>query len=523
MTSDAFNDLIQGLALPNATEVPTPQHPVPTVTPVPLALDLLDYQQEAVGHALRNPQVSPYAYVALDMGLGKTPVGIALVAALSAANIKKSLVVVPPSLRINWRKEFHKFAPWLKVGIIKGSTPEDGEVIPEHLDALIIGDSTLTGWADFLTGKVGSLIVDEAHRFKNDSKRADALKQLSSGEKKLPPAYKGAPSKRVVLATGSSLPFLRVMMSGTPIPNGRHTELPSQVDVLGEGAWKDIGGKGMFWHHYAPKVTQWQRGNNDGVALFKAMSSTWYFRRLRDDVLDLPNKGRSALSLEAQGVSSIKRYMDAHKDIIAYLAGKQSGKVSHGQVRAQALIKLNTLRRLAGECKVRSTVEHVKDILDNEPGGVFIVAEHTDVINDLMIGLGKYQPVSVQGGMGDAEKDAAVVAFNSGQSRVLVGQITAAGVGLTLHGDGLNHRVIVAQLPWTPAELKQAEDRLHRIGQTHDVTVEVALCAIDGVWTVDERLWGMLEAKNFSSTTITDGAGEYLLDTVVDGLLDSYR
>ncbi len=99
----------------------------------------------------------------------------------------------------------------------------------------------------------------------------------------------------------------------------------------------------------------------------------------------------------------------------------------------------------------------------------------------------------------------------------------AAGVGLTLHGGGINHRVVVAQLPWTPADLKQAEDRLHRIGQTHDVLVEVALAAIEGIWTIDERLWAMLEKKNFSSTTITDGQGEWLLSEVQDALLDSYR
>jgi SNF2 family DNA or RNA helicase len=114
-------------------------------------------------------------------------------------------------------------------------------------------------------------------------------------------------------------------------------------------------------------------------------------------------------------------------------------------------------------------------------------------------------------------------AFNSGRSRVLVGQVIAAGVGLTLHGNGKNHRVIIAQLPWTPADLKQAEDRLHRIGQTHDVIVEVCLAAIEDRWTIDERLWNMLEAKNFTATTVTDGVGEFLLTDIVEGVLDTYR
>ena len=106
----------------------------------------------------------------------------------------------------------------------------------------------------------------------------------------------------------------------------------------------------------------------------------------------------------------------------------------------------------------------------------------------------------------------------------MVGQITAAGVGLTLHGNGLNHRVVVVQLPWTPADLRQAEDRLHRIGQTNDVEVEVALAHIDGRWTIDERLWTMLETKNFATGEVIDGEGDYLMaDALAEGVLDTYR
>jgi SWI/SNF-related matrix-associated actin-dependent regulator 1 of chromatin subfamily A len=96
-------------------------------------------------------------------------------------------------------------------------------------------------------------------------------------------------------------------------------------------------------------------------------------------------------------------------------------------------------------------------------------------------------------------------------------------VGLTLHGNGLNHRVVIAQLPWTPAELRQAEDRLHRMGQTKDVHVEVTLCNIEKRWTIDERLWGVLEAKAFRTGELIDGEGEYLLDGIQEGVIDSYR
>jgi hypothetical protein len=468
--------------------------PAITITPVDLALPLLDFQQEAVAHALRPTTGAPYAYLALDMGLGKTPCGIAIAASTVAAGLRPVLVVVPPSLRTNWVREFAKFAPWLSVTTLTGTKPGD---LPDA-DVLVIGDSTIAHWVDALTGRVGALVVDEAHRHKNKSKRSAAL-----------------------AAIAGPVQGPRVLLSGTPTPNGRHIELAPQIEILGNRAWNDIGGKGTFWHRFCPKTDSWGgRGNAEGHILHEMMTGSWMMRRRRDDVVELPNKGRSGVSMDCNGRAS-KAYVAAEEDLIAWLASE--GRDPRGAERAEALVRLTTLRRLAGEAKVDAIVEHVKEVLDEQPGGVFVVAEHKDVMDRLMMGLARYNPVDVRGGMSDDAKQASVDAFVSGQSRVLVGQIIAAGVGLTLHGGGLNHRVIVAQLPWTPADLRQAEDRLHRIGQTHDVEVEVALAHIDGRWTIDERLWGMLEGKNFATGEVIDGQGDYLLSDIHEGLLDSYR
>ena len=469
----------------------------PAALPVPnLALPLLDYQREAVSFALSRSE----AYLALDMGLGKTACAIAIAVAEAQAGNTPTLVVVPPSLRINWEREFTKFSPSTSVHIINGNKPY---ALPST-DIVIIGDSTLAAWSvadptkrstHDLHGRVKSLVVDEAHRHKNKSGRSESLISLSK------------------TVTGR-----RVLLSGTPIPNGRTTEMAKQLDILGSDAWRAIGGSGYFWSHYAPKQN-YGRGSVDLSGLGQAMRDSFMMRRKRDEVLDLPNKGRSAITLEAQG-SAVARYKHIESDLIDYL--QSEGRSWEAAARAEALVRLNLLRKAAGECKVKALVDHVTDLLDT-PGGVFIVAEHTAVIDDLGMALMKHGVVAVRGGMSDAAKADAVDRFNSGAARVMIGQITAAGVGLTLHGNGNNHRVVVAQLPWTPAELRQAEDRLHRIGQTHDVTVEVTLCHIDGKWSIDERLWGLLEQKAFDTAEIIDGAGEFLLEDVQGAILDSYR
>jgi SNF2 family DNA or RNA helicase len=107
----------------------------------------------------------------------------------------------------------------------------------------------------------------------------------------------------------------------------------------------------------------------------------------------------------------------------------------------------------------------------------------------------------------------------------MVGQIISAGTGLTLTGNGVNqnYRGVIAQLPWNPASLKQAEDRLHRISQTLDVHITIPLCHIEGCETIDERLWSVLEEKAFSTGILIDGQGEVLLEQIQNGVLDSYR
>ena len=473
-----------------------------------LATPLLPHQQEAVQFVLDQQQ----AYLALDMGLGKTACAIGVVESARVIGQTPALLVVPPSLRTTWIKELKKFAPHLSVFVIKGM-----ETYPlPPADVYIIGDSVIRSWVDkgdpnSLLHKVKVLVVDEAHRVKNRS----------------------SSRTRAVVDLAKTVPGFKILMSGTPTPNGRNMEMGSQIEILGASAWSAVGGKGKFWSYYCPverddkgRLNRYgKRANVDSLGLHEAMTGSFMMRRRRDEVLHLPNKGRSAIHIEGQG-KAVSDYILAEEDLVAYLAGE--GLPFRAAMRNEALVKLTTMRRLAGECKVRGVIDHVKELLvetahDDVPMGVFIVAEHHSVMGPIADGLDKYGVVMYNGTMGDKEKASAVEDFTSGDARVMVGQIKSAGVGLTLHGDGRNHRVIIAQLPWSPADIQQAEDRLHRIGQTSDVEVEICLSSIDNSWTVDERLWGLLEGKAFSASELIDGKGEFLLEEIQDSIIDSYR
>jgi SWI/SNF-related matrix-associated actin-dependent regulator 1 of chromatin subfamily A len=71
---------------------------------------------------------------------------------------------------------------------------------------------------------------------------------------------------------------------------------------------------------------------------------------------------------------------------------------------------------------------------------------------------------------------------------VFIGQIKAAGVGLTLTKAEI---VIMNSLDWVPGNHEQAEDRAYRIGQKE--TVNIYYMLIDE--TIDTLIWHILNEK----------------------------
>merc|ERR1712126_353000 len=72
--------------------------------------------------------------------------------------------------------------------------------------------------------------------------------------------------------------------------------------------------------------------------------------------------------------------------------------------------------------------------------------------------------------------------------KVALLSITAANAGITLTAAQL---VVFAELFWNPGVLCQAEDRVHRIGQTDSVVCQYLVAR----GTADDSLWPMIQKK----------------------------
>ena len=158
----------------------------------------------------------------------------------------------------------------------------------------------------------------------------------------------------------------------------------------------------------------------------------------------------------------------------------------------------------------------MKALLD-ENEQVFITTTHRAVAEAYVNHLSKVNMpngkpcnvVRIEGGMSDAQKMASVDAFQAGTANVLVGNVIASGVGITLTA-GRHH--VNAEMCWTSSDLMQCEDRLARRGQEREVVSHIMLGCIEGDLTIDERLFKIVDAKCGILAQVLDGETHQLIN-----------
>jgi len=501
-------------------------------------LHYLPFQEEGIAFCLARQN----ALIADEMGTGKTIQALGLVNADPA--IRRVLVICPATLKTNWAYEARR---WLvrpfDVVIVDGPVPPDGNLLAITNYEQVRDPMRLS----MLMQHWDLLIVDESHRLKNpDAQQTRAICGV-------PPRYRKNAYGRWYTASAGQRGLVhaasrRIFLTGTPVLN-RPAELYTTLQALDPGRWRS---RHQFEVRYCAGHTEtiWTKGRvqrsiwrADGASNIEELASilreTIMIRRLKRDVLSqLPPKRRSLVILsppDSVDLSCERVLWEKHGLCLRTLhvsLFKASRCPSQEAVQAapddttayaQAVARLREARRIALTeiSRVRHTTalakapvvaEWVADILDSERK-VVVFAHHQDVIAILAERLRDYGAVVLTGETPQKERDGLVERFQTAAgTRVFIGSITAAGVGLTLTAARV---AVFAELDWVPANITQAEDRIHRLGQTDPVNVYHLV--IDG--TIDQRLASLLIAKQELSDRLLDGAGASAEDMVEELLL----
>ncbi|KAL5065638.1 hypothetical protein RYX36_027375 [Vicia faba] len=448
---------------------------------------LLPFQRDGIRFILQH---GCRAFLADEMGLGKTLQAISV-----AACVQDSwpvLILTPSALRLQWASMIQQ---WLNIpssdilvvlsqsgGSNRGgfnivSPPSAKNSI--HLDGLfniISYDMVAKLQNTLMESDFKVVIADESHFLKN------------------------AQAKR----TTASLPVIKkakyaILLSGTPALS-RPIELFKQLEALYPDVYKNVHEygnrycKGGFFGLY--------QGASNHEELHNLMKATSMIRRLKKDVLsELPVKRRQQVFLDLAD-KDMKQINALFRELEMVKAKIKAAK-SQEEAESLKFTEKNLINKIytdSAEAKIPAVLDYLGTVI--EAGCKFLIFAHhlsmIDAIHEFLLKK-KVGCIRIDGGTPSGSRQQLVTEFQEKDSiKAAVLSIKAGGVGLTLTAAST---VLFAELSWTPGDLIQAEDRVHRIGQVSSVNIYYLL-AND---TVDDIMWDVVQSKLDNLGQMLDG------------------
>lgn len=395
------------------------------------------------------------ALVGSEMGTGKTIIALDWIH--KTPGHRPAIIVCPSTVKYAWQAEAAGFG--IRAEVIEGRKSEKD--LPG--DIWILNYEILSDWLECLIEHSPSvLVLDEVHRLRNPSaqctKAARALGRVA----------------RSVLG-----------LSGTPIPN-ELIELWSPLSIIRPDLFPE---RMKFGWRYTRPVSIYGRWVFKGARRTEELKSILLgkcmIRRLKKDVApELPDKIRKVVPFR---LASYKEYHHALRGFLAWLEKENPGRVAKAKKNA-ALVQVGYLMRLISKLKMKWVIQWLEEWSELHPGEKMVcLTMHTEVINVLSDRF--KNSVIIDGRVSGILRQESIRKFNSNPKvRFLFGNWKAAGVGANLQ---IACHATAIDLPWTPGDLLQGEDRIHRIGQTRTCLIHY-LIAMD---TIEEKYLKAIQAR----------------------------
>lgn len=449
--------------------------------PEGLQAELRDYQQSGFQWLKTLSYYRFGGILADDMGLGKTLQSIAFILSEKGRNdVGPSLIVAPASLVYNWRNEFRKFAPSLKVEVLVGTPQERMEFMKSAAEADVWITSYPTLRQDieeYKPKEFNAFILDEAQAIKNSAtKTAKAVREIRA--------------------------VTRFALSGTPIENS--------MDEL----WSIFQ---TIMPDFFPSLKDFRQIPPEKVA---KMVQPFILRRLKKDVLkELPEKIETVhySELTKQQKELYLAYLEQIKtETIDSLEGEGFQKS-----RMKILAGLTRLRQLCchpslfledyqGDSgKLDQLMEIVSTALANGKRPL-IFSQFTSMLEIMQESFRKtgVKFFYLDGQTKPKDRVEMVDQFNEGEGDLFLISLKAGNTGFNLTGADT---VILYDLWWNPAVEEQAAGRAHRMGQKN--VVQVIRLITEG--TIEEKIYELQQNKKELIDTVIQ-PGEQNITTMTE-------
>ena len=425
----------------------------------------LSHQKEAIEKLASHDKY----ILADDMGLGKTTSTV--IAALESG-AERVLIVCPASLKINWMREIQNYTD-KSISIIEGKKWESADFVIINYDILKnFHDTKNKEESIILQEGFDLVVVDEAHYIQNvQAKRTKLINDIINRIGK------------VWLLTGTP-------MTSRPINYYNLLNLVESPVSYNWMAYVIRYCEGYQFNVGNRKV--WNVNGSSNLIELRDRTKTHVLRRLKQDILDLPEKIITPVYLRLKS-KEYEALMGEYYDWMEDDSEKKSLTVQFS--------KLMKVRQVIAENKIKETCELAENIIE-QGKKVIIFTNFTDTLNRIAEHFGK-SAVTLDGKMSKPARQHSVDQFQENDKiKVFVGNLKAAGVGITLTAA---EAVIMNDLSFVPSDHSQAEDRAYRYGQKSNVSVLYPIFdnSIEGI------IYDILsQKKNIFETVMGDNEGK---------------
>ncbi|KAM3137789.1 hypothetical protein pb186bvf_010032 [Paramecium bursaria] len=427
---------------------------------------LKDYQLAGLNWMISLYEKYLNGILADQMGLGKTIQTIGFIAYLADKyNIRGPHVIIAPLTTVrNWMREFSKWMPNCKVMILEALQEKREEQIKifykEKMEVILTSYESVRYNHDFFVGlRINLLLVDEAHRMKNEQAQFSQLMRFLKARFKL-------------------------LLTGTPIHNNTQ-ELWALLNFIMPQIfhnatlftdWTDINNQMSKNSIFEPAL---QKMNIDMITRLRNIISPFMLRRTKDEVeKQIPAKKEIHIYVQLTPLQK-----EQYRQILFQLNPNKyyQNKLMHLRklcVHPYCFPDLDTEEievdeHIVNNCgKMRFLDKLLERLIIRQKHKVLIFSQFKmmlDILEDYLA-LRKYQYRRIDGDTPVDDRELFIQEFQAPNSKlqIFILSTRAGGLGITLTAAD---QVVIYDSDFNPQMDLQAMDRAHRIGQTKEVTV----------------------------------------------------
>lgn len=427
--------------------------------------EMRDYQVAGLNWLVSLHENGISGILADEMGLGKTLQTIAFLGYLRHICDTKGphLIVVPKSTLDNWKREFAMWTSDVDVLVLQGAKDERKDLIQDRLVDENF-DVCITSYEMILREKTHLkkfaweyIIIDEAHRIKNEESSLAQIIRLFSSRN-------------------------RLLITGTPLQNNLH-ELWALLNFLLPDVFGD-----------SEAFDQWfsnQDADQDTVVQqLHRVLRPFLLRRVKSDVEKslLPKKEVNLyIGMSDMQVKWYKKILEKDIDAVNGAGTKRESKTRLLNIVMQLRKCCNhpylfegaepgppytTDEHLIYNAGKMLMLDKILNRMKKQGSRVLIFSQMSrvlDILEDYSV-FREHKYCRIDGSTAHEDRIAAIDEYNKPGSEKFLFLLTtrAGGLGINLTSADI---VILFDSDWNPQADLQAMDRAHRIGQTKQVVV----------------------------------------------------